>query len=178
MSLLILLSPNISFSCVGTDPKQQTLPFQFKQGLLTRPFFSLGGLGLCQKVCICMPNLVMLITHFGQKRKYWPSKCPSRSIMPNFYQLFWLNKLQPRVSISRSNRKWICPTLIESEEKPILRHHIRSWKKLTGCSKSNPFWWRSFADTSPMPNDFPTSWSAGCDGRVSQGTYPHPGRCY
>ena len=80
MSLLILLSPNISFSCVGTDPKQQTLPFQFKQGLLTRPFFSLGGLGLCQKVCICMPNLVMLITHFGQKRKYWPSKCPSRCV--------------------------------------------------------------------------------------------------
>ena len=79
MSLLILLSPNISFSCVGTEPKQQTLPFQFKQGLLTRPFFSLGGLGLCQKVCICMPNLVMLITHFGQKRKYWPSKCPSRA---------------------------------------------------------------------------------------------------
>ena len=79
MSLLILLSPNISFSCVRTEPKQQTLPFQFKQGLLTRPFFSLGGLGLCQKVCICMPNLVMLITHFGQKHKYWPSKCPSRA---------------------------------------------------------------------------------------------------
>ena len=81
MSLLILLSPNISFSCVGAEPKQQTLPFQFKQGLLTRPFFSLGGLGLCQKVCICMPNLVMLITHFGQKRKYWPSKCPSRYVL-------------------------------------------------------------------------------------------------
>ena len=80
MSLLILLAPNISFSCVGTDPKQQTLPFQFKQGLLTRPFFSLGGLGLCQKVCICMPNLVMLITHFGQKFKNPPPKCPSRFV--------------------------------------------------------------------------------------------------
>ena len=29
----------------------------------------------------CMPNLVMLITHFGQNRKYWPSKCPSRGMM-------------------------------------------------------------------------------------------------
>ena len=110
MSLLILLFPNISFSCVGTDPKQQTLPFQFKQGLLTRPFFSLGGLGLCQKVCICMPNLVMLITHFGQKRKYWQSKCTSRIRTP----LPFKKKIQLSVPI------WIVNTAVKYIGNPAL----------------------------------------------------------
>ena len=45
---------------------------------LIKAIFGLSGLEFCQKLQICMPNLVMLITHFGQKRKYWPSKCPSR----------------------------------------------------------------------------------------------------
>ena len=71
---------NIFLLSVAVEQCVQTCVFQFKHGFLTRPFFSLGGLGLCQKVCICMPNLVMLITHFGQKRKYWPSKCPSRPV--------------------------------------------------------------------------------------------------
>ena len=35
-----------------------------------------------------MPNLVMLITHFGQKRKYWPSKCPSRQVVSHTWKLF------------------------------------------------------------------------------------------
>ena len=50
----------------------------FALSIQTRPLnkavFSLGGLGFWQKLCICMPELVMLITHFGQKCKYCPSK--------------------------------------------------------------------------------------------------------
>ena len=61
--------------------KTTNIALSIKQGHLTRPFFSLGGLGFCQKGCICMPNLVMLITHFGQKCKYWPSKCLSRLVI-------------------------------------------------------------------------------------------------
>ena len=44
---------------------------------LIKAIFGLSGLEFCQKLQICMPNLVMLITHFGQKFKNPPPKCPS-----------------------------------------------------------------------------------------------------
>ena len=47
---------------------------------LIKAIFGLSGLEFCQKLQICMPNLVMLITHFGQKFKNPPPKCPSRKI--------------------------------------------------------------------------------------------------
>ena len=42
-----------------------------------KAIFGLSGLEFCQNLQICMPNLVMLITHFGQKFKNPPPKCPS-----------------------------------------------------------------------------------------------------
>ena len=42
-----------------------------------KAIFGLSGLEFCQKLYLCMPNLVMLITHFGQKCKGHPSKCMS-----------------------------------------------------------------------------------------------------
>ena len=47
---------------------------------LIKAIFGLSGLEFCQKLQICMPNLVMLITHFGQKFKNPPPKCPSRGL--------------------------------------------------------------------------------------------------
>ena len=47
---------------------------------LIKAIFGLSGLEFCQKLQICMPNLVMLITHFGQKFKNPPPKCPSRAV--------------------------------------------------------------------------------------------------
>ena len=44
---------------------------------LIKAIFGLSGLEFCQKLQICMPNLVMLITHFGQKFKNPPPMCPS-----------------------------------------------------------------------------------------------------
>ena len=49
---------------------------------LIKAIFGLSGLEFCQKLQICMPNLVMLITHFGQKFKNPPPKCPSRTSNP------------------------------------------------------------------------------------------------
>ena len=46
---------------------------------LIKAIFGLSGLEFCQKLQICMPNLVMLITHFGQKFKNPPPKCLSRA---------------------------------------------------------------------------------------------------
>ena len=45
---------------------------------LIKAIFGLSGLEFCQKLQICMPNLLRLITHFGQKSKNPPPKCPSR----------------------------------------------------------------------------------------------------
>ena len=45
-----------------------------------KAIFGLSGLEFCQNLQICMPNLVMLITHFGQKFKNPPPKCPSRVV--------------------------------------------------------------------------------------------------
>ena len=47
---------------------------------LIKAIFGLSGLEFCQKLQICMHNLVMLITHFGQKFKNPPPKCPSRCV--------------------------------------------------------------------------------------------------
>ena len=46
---------------------------------LIKAISGLSGLELCQKLQICVPNLVMLITHLGQKFKNPPPKCPSRN---------------------------------------------------------------------------------------------------
>ena len=52
---------------------------------LIKAIFGLSGLEFCQNLQICMPNLVMLITHFGQKFKNPPPKCPSRNVNMNFW---------------------------------------------------------------------------------------------
>ena len=44
---------------------------------LNKAIFGLSGLEFCQKMRICMLNLAMLITHFGQKCKNPPPKCLS-----------------------------------------------------------------------------------------------------
>ena len=58
-----------------------------------KAIFGLSGLEFCQNLQICMPNLVMLITHFGQKFKNPPPKCPSRppyKLIALFCFQYWL----------------------------------------------------------------------------------------
>ena len=58
---------------------------------LIKAIFGLSGLEFCQKLQICMPNLVMLIIHFGQKLKNPPLTCPSSHgsiVKVNFKVLF------------------------------------------------------------------------------------------
>ena len=77
--MLILISPlpNVCIPCVEVKQKETNIALLIPFRLLNKAIFGLGGLEFCQKMRICMLNLVVLITHFCLNLKYLQYKCVS-----------------------------------------------------------------------------------------------------
>ena len=75
--MLILISPhpNVCIPCVEVRQKETNIALSIPLRLLNMDIFGPCGLEFCQKMWICMLNLVMLITHFYQNLKYLHFKC-------------------------------------------------------------------------------------------------------
>ena len=74
---LISPLPNVCIPCVEAKQKETNIALSIPFRLLNKAIFGLGDLEFCQKMRICMLDLVMAITHFCPNLKYLHLKCVS-----------------------------------------------------------------------------------------------------